>query len=146
LWLRHQIPDVSRKRLFIGLAIIGTIGATVLAQVSKMDWNYLVQKLVILVIWTLVFRATYRFTYSNRPLRRHSMTALFTALALVAGYRILQKSEHILWKHVTWRGGNKPSSAQFLDQYSGHDVPLKLIRDIAAPRNTVDPGFYRFLA
>jgi hypothetical protein len=141
LWVRNH-KALSFPRLVAGLAVVALVAVVLLGQTSKMDWNYLMQKLVVLLIWAIAFRVCYKFAFLSPALRRHSMAALLTALLMVAGYRTLQATERSLWK----RTGSKLSSGQFLDQYSGYDVSLKLIRDVSTPRQTVDPDFYRYLA
>ncbi|MBL8230028.1 MAG: sulfatase-like hydrolase/transferase [Bryobacterales bacterium] len=140
LWIRRPAAR-STLHVMVSLALTGALGGAILLPASRMDWNFLVQKLLVLAIWVLVFRICYQQAFATPALRRRSFAAVFAVLAVLAGYRSMQAAQRTLWR-VT---NSSLRSDQFLDKYSGYDVSFRLAREIVTPRVHVDPEFYAFL-
>jgi hypothetical protein len=141
LWVRQPTMQ-TRLRLATVLATVGVVGGVLVLSASRMDWNFLVQKLIVLLVWVAVFRICYRQAFAIPALRRRSFAMVFAVLAVLAGYRSLQAAQRTLWKGTQ----SKIRSDQFLEKYSGFDVSFRLIREAVTPVIDVDPGFYKFLS
>lgn len=140
----HELErTVARPWVRAALALAGLASITfVLAvETSKMDWNYLLQKLAVLLTWLLAFRLFYRYAFLRKAVRSGTGLCLLAALGTLAGYRTLQANQRHLF--VSARKG--VTSIQFLERYSGYDASFKLIRDALSPSQSSDPNFYRFL-
>lgn len=141
LWIRKPAAR-SRLRIAIVLAVVGVAGGVLVLSASRMDWNFLVQKLMVLLVWVTVFRICYQQAFSTPALRRRSFALVFAVLAVLAGYRSLQATQRSLWKSTQ----SKLRSDQFLEKYSGFDVSFRLIREAVTPVVNIDPDFYKFLS
>lgn len=141
-WINGENTPMSRRRLAVMLATITLTAGGLLFQTSKMDWNYLMQKLTILIIWIAVFRLCYKTAFLLPSMKKRSIVLLLTALGVLAGYRTLQATQRVFWKQTR----SPLMSAAFLEKYTGYDVSFKLIRDAVSPAQTVDPEFYHYLS
>jgi arylsulfatase A-like enzyme len=117
------------------LAPIALAGGWLALQTARMDWNYLLQKLIVTSVWLAVFAAIYR-TPLRVPTGPRSVSAmLLMAIGVVIGFRTLEATP-LLQSHL-----------KLLDHYAGYDVSFRLIRDILAPPvASGDEAFYRFLS
>lgn len=135
-WISGKHAPVTRRRLAVMLGAITLAAATMLFETSRMDWNYLMQKLTILVIWIAVFRVCYKTAFLLPSMRKRSIVLLLSALGILAGYRTLQATQRVFWKQTR----SPLMSAAFLEKYTGYDVSFKLIRDAVSPRNPWTPS------
>ncbi|MFO0983153.1 MAG: sulfatase-like hydrolase/transferase [Planctomycetota bacterium] len=118
----------KRAAMLAGIAIAAHVAAV---RAAAMDWNYLVQKLAALVVWTLLLANVHAMMPAVRLRRLIAPGLLFAPLVVLGAYRTLEASQR--------------SAATELDRYAGYDVSYKLIRDALAQPRSTDPGIYDFL-
>jgi len=131
----------SRGGLFATAVALVALAAGASLTLSRNDWNFLLQKTLVLAIWILAFRMF--FSNASRGTFRPSATGrlLTCALLILPTYRSWEAAKMAAWDAT----GEKQTLQHFLDQWSGYDVSFKLIRDVMY-RDSEDQGFYRFLA
>jgi hypothetical protein len=133
-------PRTNRWKIPAAAALVAGSGAALAITTARMDWNFLLQKLAVLLIWVATFRLFY--VAASRLPNQRNRTGIFllAATGVLFGYRTLQATENYLWV----LSKSKPSSTQFLETYAGYDVSFKLIYDAIAP-GAGDGRFYQFL-
>src|SRR5262249_8912018 len=117
-------------------AAIVIVASAIPMIIATRDWDYLMQRLGVVIIWI----ATFGFFFAVQTgLRRknYSMPALFL-IALISGgwYTVLAVSE-ALWPALL--KDEQLSVSDTLDRYAGYDVSFRLARDILNP----DLNFFR---
>ncbi len=134
-------PPSAAKQL-IALPALGVLSTLAILEAAQMDWNFVIQKLVVLIAWGLAFRIFFRFARLRQKAASHSGLMLAACLAMLFSYRTLQANSDLIW-HYTDQGA---TGEQFLDRYAGYDVSLQLIRNSITPPEYANPGYYKFLA
>lgn len=117
----------------IALAVIAGMALLLAVNTAVMDWNYLFQKLTVLIVWTLTFACIYRKipNLDAAPVRR--MLLLFTVVLTMIGYRLIASAV-----------APRPELGSALEQYAGFDVSFRIVRDMLSPPPK-DDTFYKFL-
>lgn len=130
----RPIPQAAQAAI---LLLTSGIGAWLLVRTSTMDWEYLIQELIILAIWT----GTFGFFYvtASRSAKRGGDSLVVAAAILVCAYiglAAMQSRRPVL--------GEKWKS---LEEYSGYDVGFRLVRSALSPPTAVraDDSLYTFL-
>jgi hypothetical protein len=141
-WLsgkRAATPSQRIGRLIAGAVCLAAATAAVAVSVSRMDWNFLFQKIFALTIWIGAFRLFYSAASQGRA-PSHVGRMLSCALLLAPTYRVYEATRNWAWKHT----GDQHTLAQFLEQWSGYDVSFRLIHDELTVE-TRDRDLYGFL-
>jgi hypothetical protein len=125
----------------VALVALPFVTAALLHQWARIDWNFLLQKTIVIVEWLLAFTMTFRLTRAlpRAPwsLRRASAPpAMAAALVITAG----QLSPGL----PRWIGGFEDGNVA-LDEYAGRDVSFRLAYDAFVSHPGRDDGFYRYL-
>ncbi len=140
-WLPPPPPQPRRWfRPVIGAVIVAILAAVLAVATSKMDWNYLVQKITALIIWIATFRMFFVLARERHRVASHTGRLLACVLLLLPIYRVQEAFRFHAWKKI----GNKLTVGQFLDRWAGYDVSFKMIHDLLTPEAR-DNDFYRFL-
>jgi hypothetical protein len=105
-----------------------------------MDWNFLFQKLSVLLIWIGAFRLFFSRANGGKSVASPTGRLLTCALVMLPVYRSWEATRNAAWKAT----GEKQTREHFLDQWSGFDVSFKLIRDMMT-MDARDDAFYGFL-
>ena len=134
LWFLRRLP-----RTF-GLVVLlagAAVGGWLMTGVSTMDWEYLIQKLLIAAIW--VGALCFFYVTSPSPGKRNPDSLLLAAAVLVClyvGFIGLQPPWHAI-----------SDKAKVLDDYANYDVSFRLARGILVPPAavTADDSLYTFL-
>lgn len=111
------------------------VAAWLLVTVSTSDWEYLIQKLLVLALWASGFA----FFYSiSSPARRGGDGFVIAAAIVVSLYVGLMT----LQPRWTING-----QSQALEDYANYDVGFRLVRNVLSPPKTVaaDDSLYTFL-
>ena len=145
LWIqpaptKPRFPESVRTVARLGLASVLSVLAV--TEFSTMDWNFVLQQLVVLGTWIAVFRVFYSFARFRQKDPSHTALMLLACLAVLASHRSLQANSSLLWSSTD----AALSHQQFLDRYSGYDVSFRLIHDAVAPPEYTTPDYYKFLA
>ncbi|MCU1285719.1 MAG: hypothetical protein JWO13_2069 [Acidobacteriales bacterium] len=123
----YTAPKSSPKPIAaLWLAALIFIAAATPTLIDTMDWNFLLQKLSAVIVWTGVIALSYKLLPARRSEIPVSILLLIAAITF-AGY----KAPALLHQ----------SSASALDRYAGYDVSFKVARDILAP--VVDDDSYK---
>ena len=135
----------GRKASGVHVFALGIVGLTAFATglaltVSRMDWNFLFQKLSVLLIWVGAFRLFFSRVHSRTPRPSPTGRMLACCLAMLPIYRYWEVGRSYVWATT----GEKQTREHFLDQWSGFDVSFKLIRDMMT-MDARDDAFYGFL-
>lgn len=138
LLMPFRFLGFTSRAVQIFLLLAGSVlGAYLLLRTSTTDWEFLLQKLLVLAIWAGVFA----FFYVAFPSRRKSggdvlMIAAAVVVCLYIGFIALRP-----------RGGSIASLNQVEDEYGNYDVSFRLARGILSPPVAVaaDDSLYPFL-
>ncbi|MEK6303578.1 MAG: sulfatase-like hydrolase/transferase [Acidobacteriota bacterium] len=116
------------------LAFVGGIALLAYAapaMIATRDWDFLMQKLSVIGIWTGTFVFLFA-TQSRRVKETSSVVALLLTMSLsVGGYTILQSSE-ALWPSLLRDEALDVEAT--LDRYANYDVSFKIVRGFLRPR------------
>jgi hypothetical protein len=130
------LRSVSRSVQVVILVVASSIGAWLWIGVSTMDWEYLIQKLIVVAIWAGVFC----FFYVTAPAAKRGGDSLVIAAAIViclyVGFLALKPQWHVI-----------NESGKSLEEYADYDVSFRLARGVLFPSATVIAGdsLYAFL-
>ena len=131
---RHWIRPV------LGALVLAALAAVLAVSTSRMDWNYMAQKITALIIWIATFRLFFVLARERQRTVSPTGRMLACVFLLLPVYRLHEAFRFQIWKQT----GNKLTVAQFLDRWAGYDVSFKLIHDLLTPEAR-DNDFYRFL-
>ncbi len=138
-WIVSERPRGTLRNV-LGIVGVAVTGWLLVTNAAKLDWNYLVQKLTVVLIWVTAFRLFYVAFMAPRLEIARTGRLLTCALLVLPTYRTYEMSRRVIWKTID----RKITAAQYLDRWTGYDVSFKLIHDSLAP-DVADQGFYRFL-
>lgn len=128
-------------RIF-SLLVIAVVAFLLAVKTAVMDWNYLLQKLSVLLVWTLTFSSFYAMASQRKTRPGRTAVLLFAAVATLGVYKTLEATP------ARWRvrlTGSGREVGGMLDSYAGYDISFKLIRDMLTPMRSGNQ-FYKFLA
>ena len=137
-FLRSAHPVVRALFLLAGSAL----GGYLLVRATTTDWEYLLQKMIVLAIWAAAFAFFYATAPSPRKRGGDSLViAAAILLCLYMGYVAL------LPRFRLASGAATPDAAGFLDEYGNYDVGFRLTRGVASPPAVAaaDDSLYTFL-
>jgi len=130
---------------YVGLIVLvvgSAIGAYLLIRVSTMDWEYLIQKLIVLAVWVAVFSFFYvAFPPAQQKSGGDSLViAAAAVVSLYIGFIALQPRWHMTTRAI-------PDFGAFLDEYANYDASFRLARGVLLPpvAVTADDSLYTFL-
>ncbi len=138
-----EAPVLLRLALLCGW---GALAYWLAVATSLMDWNYLIQTLAVLLIWTLGFVWIYGVV-GRGPDRGFAVLAVFVLpLLVIAGYRTLASTPDLLVP----LGLAAPTRSAVLDRYANYNVSFRVLRSLTrvepARASTLDMGqFYALL-
>jgi len=114
----------------IALAVLPVAAYALAAAVSHLDWNFLLQKLGVFVVWLAALAALHGLT-ASRVEHRRLLPAFFVSLLALALY------------HAVLR---LPASADvMLERYAAVDPSLRLIRDAQLKGSADTAEYYGYL-
>ncbi|HEU4391713.1 MAG TPA: sulfatase-like hydrolase/transferase, partial [Blastocatellia bacterium] len=123
-------------------AVVIAIAAYVVAiSTSVMDWNFLIQKLTVILVWLASFGGFYAMTKEAAKERDRTVLMLIVAAASLVGYRQVEASRNRIASSL--KQGSFDIAAS-LDRYEGYEVSFKVARGILTPR-AGDVSFYAML-
>ncbi|HKX26211.1 MAG TPA: sulfatase-like hydrolase/transferase [Blastocatellia bacterium] len=113
----------------VALAYLGGV------KLVLMDWNFLIQKLSVNIVWLLTFAFFYSALPASRDRRVRSLVMMLVAVLSLGFYKLLEAS-----------GAYLPAldTSTKLNRYEGQNVSFKLTRELLAPPRG-DLGFYSYL-
>ncbi|MDQ3398977.1 MAG: sulfatase-like hydrolase/transferase, partial [Deinococcota bacterium] len=129
----------------VALLVIPPLAYSLLVRAAPFDWHFLLQRLSVVLVWTLSFALIYSALRAPAsPLLRlprgAGLALLLLATATAGGYRLLELSSPVLAR----RAGL--DAAATLERYGSYDLSYGLASRLAAPPGSrASPDFYRFL-
>jgi len=127
------------------LLLLGGAAWLVATEVAVFDWNYLVQKLSVGVIWCLAFALLYSSAKRHDARPGWSAGVLAVAVLALFTFRALQAHPSRVPELL---GGSAADATPALARHAGYDASFKVLYDALAPRvadASFDAGFYRYL-
>ncbi len=116
-----------------------------LGRVERSDWNFLIQKLIVILEWVLTFGFLVGVCRAVVPARPAPASAFATlvppVVAVAALLGIAQGARYV----PSRTGGNRTTIGLSLDQYAGRDLSFKLLYDWLVEHPGRDGQFYRYL-
>jgi arylsulfatase A-like enzyme len=139
----HDLPAWARPAFFVGLA-----GATyyLATTTARLDWEYLLQKLAVLLVWTLAFAGFY--SMQRAADEKRGLGLLYgIAVAVLAAYLGL-----VMWQPRETEDGTAATEAgTMVDNYANYDVSFRMVDELLSGPGAKawgEPGegsFYTFL-
>jgi hypothetical protein len=136
IWLR-PIPGRSRGAAALALGALGFISYLVIAWVARFDWDFLVQRLVVLGIWYVAVTYAFRIVADDSRLSWPSLAApACVALPLFGMAAVVQP-------RLTHLFGDERFVAEFaLEGYVAVDPSYGLIRYVLRVPSRADAEFF----
>ncbi|MBI4850193.1 MAG: sulfatase-like hydrolase/transferase [Acidobacteria bacterium] len=129
------------------LLILGVIAYVLTTKFVALDWNFLLQKIIVLIIWLFVFICFYSTKPNLENLANLAKKSFGTNLMLVFALLSLisYKTISILENQLSWQNNYQIiSGSELLDKYAGYDISVRLLKDIF--NTSREKGsFYKFL-
>lgn len=129
----------------VALVVLGVLASLAAINSAKLDWNYLFQKLVAVMVWGLCFSIAYarpsgdaqdaspgdELADAPRATIGRFAVLFVVPLAVLVAYRTLEARPGLVSGVVP---GATANVAGTLERYAGYDASFKLIRDTLRPR------------
>lgn len=114
----------------IWIGFIALLAYAIPASIAKRDWDFLIQKLGVIAIWSATF--VFFYAMQRRGERtKYSFAGLLLILMVSTGWYTILGSSEPLWAALL-RDEQLDVSAT-LERYASYDVSFKLARDILRP-------------
>ena len=141
LFVAPLVP--TRTWLGLGaLVILPVVTFGALDAVAGMDWNFLIQKVIVVAEWVLAFGFVFG---AVRGVGRRSWSPA-RAVAPPLGSLLLLLTMVRVSAHVpVWTGNPQMEAEVSLDRYAGVDLSFKLLYDGLIQHPGRDARFYRYL-
>jgi arylsulfatase A-like enzyme len=133
----------SRPLSLAGVAVI-VAGAVVLTrQAAGFDWNFMVQKLIVVAVWVTIFGFVHAAVV---PAAGGSRPAFRGGVALPFAILVIYGAETAALARVpAWLNDPRMQPDFVLDAYATVDPSYKLIRDAFTTDPGADPAFFAYL-
>jgi len=136
-------PIARRPHLAMAaLAVLPLVALVLRSAVAQLDWNFLVQKLGVSLVWALAFGwttiACRRRTFNRLGRRTCDVLAVIMIAGGLAGGPIASRV-------AAWSGDATLDPEFVLDRYSAVDGSYQLLRGLLATTAGADAEFYSFL-
>jgi phosphoglycerol transferase MdoB-like AlkP superfamily enzyme len=131
----------SRPRWVLVILALASAAYGLAAETAALDWNYLLQKITVALIWVATFACFYAWT--PQKTRRCTRATLFLviAIAVLGMFKTLQASAQHWW---VWMARPTSQPEMVFERYAGYDVSFQLARTILAPPRA-EQSLYPFL-
>jgi hypothetical protein len=136
-----RAPFQSRVARGLWMVILAALPLAIPALLGPLDWESVLQKLLIVAIWAVTLAL---FHVSFRARRQYSLAAvLLIAVAVGAGYKGLAWSQR-WWPRLA---GSESDVASLLERYAGADLSFHVAGDVLTPivDDDAHADFYSFL-
>jgi hypothetical protein len=120
----------SRRAAAIAVGLLPVVAYTLAASVSRLDWNFLLQKLGVFVVWLVALTSVHRLMPS-RAADRRLLPAVVVSLIALALYHVVLRLP--------------PSADVLLERYAAVDPSLRLVRDAQLKSSADTAEYYAYL-
>jgi hypothetical protein len=134
------LRSASRSVQALAVTALAGLAWFLAVRTSRLDWEFLVQKMAVILIWSTAFAIFYTIT---KPAKRAGrIWAYSSAVIILGGYLAMA---------TTQQGSNVGAASAMsvmLEQYSGYDISFRFVNEIIRPGvdAKTDGSFYAFLA
>jgi hypothetical protein len=130
VWLA-PVAGGSRRAALACVAALPLAAYGLAAAVERFDWNFLLQKLGVLLVWLIAFALAHRLTARRaRPAGSASTVSVFLSPALVL---------------LLFVAAPAAQAESALDRYGAADPSFSLVRDLLRANSAEGARFYGFL-
>jgi len=124
------VVGVRSSAAAVGILVaLPLVAYAVVAAVRELDWNFLLQKLSVLIVWLLTLVSAYAAVGARRPRRSSPMWVAAVPIVVFVLYH--------------WLAWINPWTT--IDRYSAVDPSLRLIRDARTAQSSETAAHYAFL-
>ena len=138
-------PVIATDRLWpsaVALAALPLAAFLALRNVERLDWNFLVQKVTVVLEWVLAFGFIFGLTRRVASGSWSLVRAIVPPLLPLGMLLLLAGLSHRLG---VWTGDLRLEPEVGLDRYSAHDVSFKMLYDGLVRHPGKDNEFFRYL-
>src|SRR5262249_38315749 len=126
--------------ILVWLLVVGVLAFALAAIAARMDWDFLLLKLGVLVVWLLTFSLIYRASSGYGPVTVRGV-ALVCALPLVGHYGETSLQARL----PQWLGTPGTTIRHTLDRYVVYNAAFRLAEEALQDRSEDTPIFDRFV-
>jgi len=137
-------PIVPNERWLCAVAVIALPFATFagLGAVERADWNFLVQKIIVVLEWVLAFGLVFSLTRAVKRTQWSTARAVAPPILVVLWLLALARVSERL---PVWTGDPRREAEVSLDRYAGADLSFRLLYDALVQHPGRDAEFFRYL-
>lgn len=142
--LRSIVPlgIKTRPGRCLWIAALSILAYLFLGSIASIDWNFLVQKLVVLTVWVFSFAGFYAMAHRQEARTDRPIALMASAVLVLVGYRAVEGSGSALARSLT---AGKVDIHAAIERYAGYEVSFKIVREILAPPQVDAGGLYTLL-
>jgi hypothetical protein len=118
------------------------VSCIALHAMARRDWDFVVQRLIVIVEWTAVFGVMLRITDTVRESRTAIAATLMAAVAVLAMLLGLPRAATAL---ASWTGDPALEPSVALGRYATTESAFRLVGDTLVARRGFDDGYDRYL-
>jgi arylsulfatase A-like enzyme len=119
--LRQELERALVMFVLAGMAFTGP------ALIAGLDWNFLIQKVWVIVFWAVASLAIYHYGPKKEEKRYSAFALAVVAAASVGAYAGLAATQPY-WPRLM--GGARMNVSETLERYAGFDVSFKVVNDL----------------
>jgi len=140
----HFLQKASWKVQSLSLLVLAVLAWFFSIRVSHLDWEFLLQKMIVLFVWTVAFAIFYTITPRIAWLTRG--LAYTAGVLVLAGYFGLVTAQ----PRQAADNGSAKAMGDVLNNFEGYDISFHLVDEMLRPESGQQAGdggeFYAFLA
>lgn len=138
------LEDAGWATQLLSLIALAGLAWVLSARISRLDWEFLLQKISAILVWTIAFAIFY--TISPRVLRFSRASVYAAGILVLAGYLGLAATQ----PRRAAETGSATVIGNVLDEFEGYDISFRLVDEMLRPQISPHGGntgaFYAFLA
>jgi len=135
-------PTSRRSAALVALALLPLVSFAVIRSLERLDWNFVLQRLVVVGEWTLAFGLVLGVTGRVRP-RRWSPGAMLLLTAATLGMVWMVPRAALALARSTGDHRLEPTLA--LDRDAAAELSFKLLSSVVVKWPGFDPDYYALL-
>src|SRR5208282_4998705 len=125
------LAEATRLSQLAALTVLGVVAWILAARFSRLDWEFLLQKMAAIFIWTMAFAVFYTIAPRGKRLSRT------LAYAVVAAVLFCYLGLAATQPKAAAETGSVTAVGKLLDQYADYDVSFRLADGMLRPREDV---------
>ncbi len=137
------VRSISRIGQVLAVTALAVLAWILSVRASYLDWEFLVQKIAVMIVWTIAFAIFYTITPRVARLGRRSIYT--TGIVVLIFYLGISTA----WQRSSAETGSPSLRSTALEEYLGLDISFRFVNEMlrpAAQARDSDDSFYSFLA